>query len=282
MLLSSLLLACFSDDTVFLEDAHNYAFSSTLTLDDVVVKEGQDVTFSWCDLTQDFLGLPLDPLDIRRVEISVWDVDEQTLVDSLVSTVIPQSALYGQAQVELSGVCETSVAAMSFLGTPVTPSAYILEDGHAYLVTLYDDQDARMTSLFSPIADTENDRVDFHDTSAVVAIDVDLDAGEPASPPGLVDWSLLTADGSGQAFPLNKYTRLEVYRFDEDLETLEEDFVRLELLQEEQQDWSVDGLLDLDLGDVDLFSDSGTWLMALRCGDCTNPAPPFLTVVESE
>ncbi len=63
---------------------------------------------------------------------------------------------------------------------------------------------------------------------------------------------------------------------------LEADFARLELLQEEQLNWSVDGLLDLDLSGAALFGDPGTWLMALRCGGCTNPAPPFLTVVETE
>jgi hypothetical protein len=97
----------------------------------VVVQEQQDVTFSWCDLTQDFLVLPLDPLDIRRVELSAWALDEETLVDSLVSTVIPQTALFAQAQIELEGLCETAVSAMSFLGTPAVATEYILDDGHA-------------------------------------------------------------------------------------------------------------------------------------------------------
>ena len=35
-----------------------------------------------------------------------------------------------------------------------------------------------------------------------------------------------------------------------------------------------------DDGDFTGFTDGGTWVLALMCSSCSNPAPLFLTVVE--
>jgi hypothetical protein len=60
-----------------------------------------------------------------------------------------------------------------------------------------------------------------------------------------------------------------------------------ELLAEPLYVWSVSGTTDLDLATpTDAgetfrgFDDVGTWVLALGCTTCANPAPLFLTVVD--
>jgi hypothetical protein len=279
-------LGC-ADQTVFLEDRNNYTFESSLTLSTIVAQPGVDLTFDWCGLTQDFLGVPIEPTHVTRIEITAWEMSAQELQDTLVATQISQQALGGQADLDVEGVCTANVASMRFLGTLIDPAEYLLDNDNTYLVTLYEGQVARMTGLFDLDPESSNTLVTLDNDSALVTIEVDLSVEETILDPAAVDWSYLTTDGGGYPIALNKLSELWVMHFDEDLATIEADFTLLEVMAESITTWSSEALLELELSDPEdaassLFDDTGTWLLAMRCGSCTNPAPPFLTVVEVE
>ena len=142
------------DGTVYLEARHNYTFTSEISLEAYEVRERADVVFDWCDLTVDFLGLALDPLEVDMIQVTHWTLTEEELEDRLVSTAVSQEYLAGEANAEPSGVCEVLLSEMTFLGNPVTPSVDFYDDGKAWLVTLYTDGTPQIPN--SPTAVPDN------------------------------------------------------------------------------------------------------------------------------
>ena len=67
------------------------------------------------------------------------------------------------------------------------------------------------------------------------------------------------------------------------VEDLQEQFLDLELIAD--QTWSIEltGTTGYDLAEIPDFTGfttDGTWILALTCSTCANPAPLFLTVLE--
>ncbi|MFT4977824.1 MAG: hypothetical protein ACI8S6_003731 [Myxococcota bacterium] len=68
-------------------------------------------------------------------------------------------------------------------------------------------------------------------------------------------------------------------RYTQGYDELEANFLQLEAQADDLYIVDVTGLGSLDLSEIDGFTDfsgDGTWLVALRCGSCVNPSPPFL------
>ncbi len=277
-----LLAACAATDTLLLEDRHNYALDSSLTLVPVEVREGSELTLDWCSTSEDLLGLALDPATATRVEITKWDMDLTTLEGTLLASTPSQQDLGGQADADLDGACRIQASELTFLGNPLVPADWLLDDGASYLATVYDGHQAKLTQAFQPRADATDETLWFDGEHTLVAFEVDLDRGEPATPAAWVDWSSLTTDAAAYPLAINKLESLRIMRFDESLETLEADFVGLETLIDQEWRYNTEALLELELGDPDLWTVDGTWLLAMACPTCINPAPPFLTVVEVE
>jgi hypothetical protein len=102
--------------------------------------------------------------------------------------------------------------------------------------------------------------------------------------PWRLDWSGLTRDGQGAPFEPTRVDTVMVGRFEEDLTGLEASFLDLEALAEELYAYPVSGGTTVDLaalseGSFPGFAAEGTWILALRCSSCANPAPLFLTVL---
>ena len=104
----------------------------------------------------------------------------------------------------------------------------------------------------------------------------------------IVDWSALTVNGLGQAATLDDIDTVQVGHYTEHtLEQIEARFIDLESLASSL--WVIDNhagaSADLTIatgpqGTFDGVNTSGIWLLALRCSQCYNPAPVFLTVLE--
>ena len=97
-----------------------------------------------------------------------------------------------------------------------------------------------------------------------------------------LDWSNLTQTGTGNPIDLLRIDRLVLAGFRQDLGMLEDDFLRTRSLAEKIIEVNVAGIQAIPFSrieDFDEFDLEYTWLLALECSLCLNPAPFFVGVV---
>jgi len=287
-----LLLAACGSDVIVLEDAQNYAFSTSLTADCQTVPAGEDSLVDWSGLDTDLQGHAMDPTtevdEVRLVKFP--HLTREEVLAAISANAIEQPDLEGYANYKpASGETSAVFSSFTFFGTPVNPPVDIVADGSTYLASaltgLYE---YRMLAFFCPEEGAPAATVHLDPDSAVLTFDVDIDAGDPVPPDGTeVDWTGLTTDGLGNAFPLSNIDGLMLARYDQSIAELEEAFFDLLLLADPAWEADVEGVGSLDLTTLETaagepwesFDAEGTWLLALRCSTCTNPAPLFLGVV---
>ncbi|MCP4810359.1 MAG: hypothetical protein GY884_33900 [Proteobacteria bacterium] len=103
--------------------------------------------------------------------------------------------------------------------------------------------------------------------------------------PWELDWSALTTTGQGYDFVYSDADGL-MLGFYEGLTPadLEGQFLDLELVATELWNMEIDAGTSASLNGLEGFQGftrtDGTWILALRCSTCPNPAPLFLTVLE--
>ena len=283
-----------------LEDANNYAFSGSLDITAYEVAELTDIVLDWSLLTQDLQTNPLDPeTDINTSAITVFRYESNEEVeDGLDADNNPgHSALY--VFTDVTGRTSVNLAEHTLFGTDVDVETYFeLAYGETWMHTLTTGDTpgvgTRMAAFLTPSPDSEVTEVTLTNDSTVIELDVDMASlTRPQVPAGRdieVDWSGLAIDSQGNPFYPEDIDQVMVGVFASlsasdlqdhllDLETVHDGMWYLEL---------TDGAISADLGqltdaDGEAFpgvSTTGTWIFALHCTDCPNPAPPFLTVLD--
>jgi hypothetical protein len=103
-----------------------------------------------------------------------------------------------------------------------------------------------------------------------------------------IDWSGLTKDGLGNEVNIQNIDSVMV-GFYEGLSAadIQSQFLDLELIATQLYTMPLDGQVTADLtlasdgtNNFASFDGDGTWIVALRCSTCSNPAPLFLSIVE--
>jgi hypothetical protein len=102
------------------------------------------------------------------------------------------------------------------------------------------------------------------------------------------DWSQMTVNALGNEFIPTNITEIVVAKYEAAPEELETQFLELELIH--QGMWRapvtagasarLDALVDDEGAPFPGFDGEGTWVIALFCGSCSNPAPWYLSVVK--
>ena len=276
--------------TLALEDGQNYAYTGEMSVPSVTTASGTDLDICWDQLAQDLSCHGLSATDdidllalIRFPHLSQEEVELGIERDDLT-----QSQLDGYVALATGDATCAQLSAFDFFGTPIDVPAQYNSDGGTYLLMLSTGttpgQGARMLTFLDPSADSETVEVDIEDGCGVLDFEASLggrtlrveDEG-----PWLVDWSALTTNGAGNPFTSGFVDEVTVAFYEGmDPAALEAGFLDLELLATEQ--WTVElseARTQVELEAIDLSRD-GTWLLALRCSTCSNPAPLFLTVLE--
>ena len=292
MTLLLLLLAACGPGVLVLEDAMNYRFTTSLTADCQTVPAGEDGLVDWSALTVDLQGHALDPTrDIDEVRlVKFLDRTRQEVLEAISTNAIEQPDITEYASYQpVSGETSALLSEFEFFGTPLVPEERILADGGTYLASALTGLYAyRMLTFFCPEEGAPAATVSLASDSAILDFDVDIDAGEPIPPDGEeVDWTGLTTDGLDNAFPISNVDGLMVGRYDQSVADLEGAFFDILTLADPAWEADVEGVGSLDLTTLEAadgtawtsFDEEGTWLVALRCSTCTNPAPLFLGVV---
>jgi len=297
------LLGCKGKQEITLEDANNYSFQSTIDAENTEIKAGEDATVDWSGVTTSLLGEAVDPAAIDEVGVAKFatDMTQDDVLQGINDGTLVQSDLDSFASYTLTGD-ETSALLTQFdlFGYSVNPPTDIVE-GPTYLVSVATvDPDTNhhtylMFGFFTASSTSENHDIAVTDTSAVLNFEVHLDAGTPVqidTDTGKinVDWAGLTKNGSGLDINLGDIDTMQVSHFTQAPADIEANFLEIGTMADQtftgdvQQQGSAwfDITLEDEAGNAFTGFDppDGTWILALECSTCINPAPPFLTVLE--
>ncbi len=310
MLLSLLLLPLACGDkgdtgepeaNVQLFDENNFRYEGDVSVPSITTVSGQDVTICWDQATSDIQCHDIDPvLDIDNIGLARFpyktqaDVEEGISVNSLLQADIDG---YVEHNTNHSDTC-VQLSEFSFFGTPIdVPSEYVADGGTYMLmltVGLEPGINAKVITFLQPSLDSDNTQVDVPASCGLLDFSATLTdltpLTVPASAPWIVDWSALTHDGIQAPLELSSIDRLMVAFYEgKTPEELQGQFLDLEIIMDRSYTLELPGGTVADLseatgadGAFTGFDGEGTWLLALFCGRCYNPAPVFLSVVQTE
>jgi hypothetical protein len=291
-------------------EANNYRFSSTLSIALTEVQPSSELQFDWSALNRDFIGHAVDPLlDIDMVSLLMWSLDAQELERKLNADELAQRDLVAMGMIYTADhdrATSGSLFDMTSFGMPLDPEVLLgylsVEDYDptAYTYTLMAvtgttaGEGTRMIQGFQLVPSSTNTTVALNSESTGLDYTVDIVGATPlvvplGDPALTIDWTDMTVTALGTEFIPNSVTRLLVAHFPLPVQALEEDFLDLELRADEMYRAEVVAgtAFDLSMATSETGSpfpgvaaDGGTWVVALFCGSCANPAPWYLSVLE--
>ncbi len=291
-----------------LEEGQNYAFQSALDIQSVDVRAGGDLHFDWRELTVDMLGRPVDPDQIDRMEVLVFSLPPRELIQGMNDDSLSQSDLAAIAYLPTrhdSGADYLSL--LSAGGVPLdeeTLLAYLDPVEYSPLDTTFAvilgqggalGKNARTIQLFRPTAGEDNPTVTITNASASLTFEADIAGAQPVTLPAgrtdiALDWgSALSRNAMGRPFAPYQITAAMVAHFaDLTPRDLEAAFLEMETVASARFTADITAGTALHLGDLtddtgapfQGITPTGTWVVALFCGTCVNPAPWFLSVLE--
>jgi hypothetical protein len=292
------LLACIAApppvlpcDDCALTDANNFAWSSTLDAPAWHLASGADATIAWDTLDRDFYGDPFDPAqDVGRVAlVALPGLTPEDVADALAHDDLAQADVGLFVFCAPGGATTCRLSDFELFGNGMAVETYFVAGTGTWLLALLTPEDTiGAVAFLIPDAASTTTSVALTPDDSTLALDVDFRSLAPlavrADEAFHVDWSGLTHDGLGNDLSLGTLDRLVVGRFDAPLSEVE---TRAHALTE-----SADALWTLDVtgSEAELASLTGetpftgidgdaTWLLALYCSSCLNPAPRFATVL---
>jgi len=299
-LLGTLLLpACNGNKVVSLEDGNNYAYSGTIDIPVIQTAAEVDLEICWADVVEDIRCHDVDPgLDINNISLIRFpSMAEADLEDKLAKDALLQSEQNGVVEA-LPADDETcvSLSEMTFFGTSSDIISEYLDDDQLFLLTLSTGTEAgkgtRLMVLLDPEDDLDVTAVEVDDGCGVVDFTADLSSMSslalPAEP-SIIEWAGLTKTGLGSEIQLGNVDGVMLaFYAGQSPSDLEPQFLDLELIADDLYRVEIAAGSGADLAEATNesgntfsgFSGDGTWLLALTCSGCANPAPLFMTVVE--
>ena len=304
---------CASDGEVFLTDATNYTFESSIDVQHTVLKDATDLTFDWSGLTKDLFGRPMDPAeDIDLVLISLWNMSPDELEQNLSSDNLPLSQNEGVLTTYPDGsYTSRNLLAFDLLMAPLPeeevwlrfdtnhPDFAYPQAEYTFMLTANNgtalNQGARMIAFFNVDPSATQTELELSDQSATLAYTVDLDTAQPVRVPAgqpnvTLSWRDMTVNALGNEFRTTQINDVVVAHFpSSSLEDLESQFLQLESLADGWWTGEVAAGASIDLGTLEDanqgafpgIDDTGIWMVGLFCTtNCNNPAPWLLTVLE--
>jgi hypothetical protein len=290
----------FGGKLIELSDANNFSYIGDIDAPSHEVASGVNIEICWDGLTSDIQCHEVDPTAdpgivtmARFSSLTEIEVEEQISNDTL-----PQSALSGFLSYEIpAGESCAQLEDFTLEGTPVVLDEQFYEGGGTYLLLVgagtEPGQNTLSMDFMAPLESSELTELTIDDACATLDFSADLASLETIAPKAsgsswVVDWGGLSVTGLGNPITLSKLDRLMLGHYaDLSVADLEESFLDLELIASELYYLDIAGELDAELanatgddGDFTGFTEGGTWVLALMCTSCSNPAPLFLTVVE--
>lgn len=275
-----------------LADEHNFSYSADVSVEVVEGLEFSGQTgIEWSGFTTDIHG---------HSRGDVFEVESTTLLAFLELT--PDEVLAGfaqdnlpQAEIGLIAQCEgveerCNLEDYALLDRPVDAQDYYEEGRGTWVVMLTSSAEAGAHAfVLAQPSKTGSETISITDQTSSLDAQVDFGSLTPlvlaAGTDITVDWSGLGRDGLGNDLTLQGLSRMLVARYPDPVSTLENQVFDLERVADQQWEADLSGRTSLHLGELQGetpfagLDEDGTWLMAMWCESCTNPAPKFVTVM---
>lgn len=294
--------------TIVASEASNYRFTSTLMFPPITVKANAALTFDWGDVTHDFIGHPLDnKKDLNMVLLMLWNLSVTDLQTKLNADQLAMSDL-AVLPLSLPTDGNTTTAGLYSLtlnGNPVTmeqlapyfdPATYPPAN-HIYTMMVATGkqlgQGTRMIQAFQLDPASTNTVIKMNNESTHLTYTANLHSmAATAIPAGSaavkLDWGKMMTNALGNPFIATNVTDAMVGHYTQTPAELEAQFLDLEQNAKELYRASIDSGTVLDFSTLKTstgqsftgIDSTGTWIVALQCGSCRNPAPWYLTVLK--
>ncbi len=298
-----------TDGTIVANEMNDYLFASSLTLPVVHVKPMSNLTFTWGGVTQDFKGQAVSPTtDLNTILLLVFtlplatferEVSNDTLYLASLAvsppTFIPtggatSAPLYGGFS---SGAVAVSAANFgqyldASVYTPSSATFLIAAQTGANLGA-----NIRMLQAFQLDPASTNTTVNLTNSSTTLAYSANFHrlhpTGVPASTAAMtLDWGKMKTTALGTTFSPTQITSVIVGHYSQTPAELEAQFADLRTIATHLYSANIYSGVVLDftmLADTTGnpfpgIDSTGTWLVALFCDNCRNPAPLYLTILE--
>jgi hypothetical protein len=298
-----------TNGTIVANEMNDYLFSSALTLPVAHVKPMSNLTFDWSGVTRDFLGNAVNPTtDLSTILLLVFELPLATFEREACGDTLPPASLVvlpptftptgGTASAPFYGGFSSGgvpVSAANF-GQYLDASVYPPSDTTFLIAaqtgaTLGDD--IRMMQAFQLDPASTNTTVNLTDSSTTLSYSADLHHLHPTGVPAgeaamTLDWGSMKTNALGAAFDPTVISSAIVGHYDQTPDQLEAEFGDLRTIATHLYSASIVAGVTLDFT---ALADStgnpfpgvdatGTWLVALICDNCRNPAPWYLTILE--
>jgi hypothetical protein len=295
--------------TIVANEANDYTFASTLSFPPVSVTPKTNLMFDWSGATADLVRHPVNPsTDIMMVNLFMWDLTLEDLqsklnADALTQrdlTVIPATFL------PAAGVTSAKLLDFSLNGTPITPDQIqqYFDDtayppaNHTYTIMVASGtmlgQGTRMIQSFTLDPASSNSSVSVKADSTNLDFSANLHGLQSTLIPVgksaiTLDWSKMKTNALGNTFLLTNITTATVSHYTQTAAGLEgPTFLDLDLIATALYRGAIPSGTVVDFSTLKDASGNtfpgidaaGTWVVALQCGGCRNPAPWYLSVLK--
>jgi hypothetical protein len=287
--------------------ANNYSFSSTITIQVTPVAANSELTFDWSAVTKDFQGHTVDPkADIDMVNLLMWSLPQAELETKLNDDELAQRDLLVPGMVKTQK-SKTSVGLFDFqsiAGQPLeremllaylNPEVYPPAE-HSYTMVIASGEVAgrgsRMLKSFRLDPAVTSTQVVMDNSSTNLTYDANLTSLRPTAVPAgsanvSVEWSEIAVNAMGREFVPNRIEEVMVAKYSLTPAELEARFLDLETIADQMYRGEVASGTSLDLSTLKTdagqsftgIDASGTWIVALVCGNCMNPAPWYISIL---
>lgn len=289
-------------------ESNNYTFSSTLDVTVTPVTPLSNLFIDWSGVTKDFLGNTIDPTtDVETVFVVVWRLPVDQMIAKLNEDALstPDSAgaiaYYNDMGMTASNIFEFEVAGggplpMEELLIRVDPAQYP-PSMHSYSVLPSEGgtpgEGAKVVHAFVLDETSTNTNITVTNDSTKLEYTATLTAHVPTNIPVgasniLVDWSDMIQNAMGRDFIGTNIFEVLVAKYTQTPAELEMNFLQIENIAAEMYRGDVLAGRELALTELTRedgtpfagISADGTWILALICGVCGNPAPWYLTLLQ--
>jgi len=293
-----------STGNILLKDENNYRTMADLTIPVVVTTAATDADICWSAIVDDIQCHPvsatadLDNVSLLRIAHLSQDQVRGRVADGSLS----QSDVSGYVdfQTDHTTTC-TKLSSLSFFGTVIDiPSQYIESDDYTYLLLFSKGTTpglgARTMTFLQPSANSPNTKIDAPTGCGMLDFSADLMSltklSVPSDGPWLLDWRGIKRDGQGNEVPFQKIDGVSVgFYANLTVADLQARIFDIELIATNLYDIKLPGGRTADLATAtdrktgETFpgfarTETGTWMLALTCSKCQNPAPVLLTIIE--
>ncbi len=285
--------------SILLADENNYSFDGALDIASTPVQPLADIVIDWGAMAHDLLGHEIDPVGEIDVAATIvfGGLTEEEVEQGLSLGNLDQAEMTIFANQQPGDATSVLLSDMFMFQNDFDIETYLEPGSGTWLIALTTGTTpgvgTRMAAFLEPVDGESNTTLTITDTSTVLDFEADLSSLDgvyvPAGEPALsVDWSEVTTDGQGTELlegtvdqvMLGHYASMEIA-------DLEAQFLDIELIADELYSHDLQSGAELDLsllqddggGAFPGIDGEGTWLLALRCTSCVNPAPPIITIL---